>query len=136
MQRYEWILSYYAVLWQCYPSSAWVDVPGPWPELDRFEMWVLRRVAVMRKGMFREREGLRCNKPPTKFNKHEKRGTWVTQSVKHLTLAQVMISWFVGSSPTSGSVLTAQSLVQILCLLVSAPPPIVLSLARSLSFSL
>ena len=27
-----------------------------------------------------------------------------------LTLAQVMISWFMGSSPTSGSVLTAWSL--------------------------
>ena len=32
------------------------------------------------------------------------------QSVKHPTLAQVMISWFVSSSPTSGSVLTSQSL--------------------------
>ena len=31
------------------------------------------------------------------------------QSVEHLTSAQVMISWFVGSSPTLGSVLTAQS---------------------------
>ena len=38
------------------------------------------------------------------------RGAWVAQSVKHLTLAQVMISQFVGSSPASGSVLTAQSL--------------------------
>ena len=35
---------------------------------------------------------------------------WVAQSVKHLTLAQVMTPWFVGSNPTSGSVLTAQSL--------------------------
>ena len=31
-------------------------------------------------------------------------------SVKHLTLAHVMISWFVGSSPMSGFVLTTQSL--------------------------
>ena len=31
-------------------------------------------------------------------------------SVKRPTSAQVMISWFVGSSPASGSVLTAQSL--------------------------
>ena len=37
-------------------------------------------------------------------------GTWVAQSVKHLTLAQVMISWSVSLSPASGSVLTAQSL--------------------------
>ena len=29
---------------------------------------------------------------------------------EHLTSAQVMISWFVSLSPTSGSVLTAQSL--------------------------
>ena len=40
----------------------------------------------------------------------EGRGSWLAQSVERLTLAQVMISQFVGSSPTSGSVLTAQSL--------------------------
>ena len=34
----------------------------------------------------------------------------MAQSVKHLTLAQVTISWIVGSSPASGSVLTAHSL--------------------------
>ena len=42
------------------------------------------------------------------------RGTWVAQSVKPLTLAQVMTSCesqaLVSSSPASGSVLTAQSL--------------------------
>ena len=38
------------------------------------------------------------------------RDTWVAQSVEHPTLAQVMISQSVGSSPDSGSVLTAQSL--------------------------
>ena len=37
-------------------------------------------------------------------------GTWVARSVKHLALAQVMISPFVGLSPASGSVLTTQSL--------------------------
>ena len=37
-------------------------------------------------------------------------GAWVAQSVKRLTLAQGMISWFMGLSPASGSVLTAQSL--------------------------
>ena len=37
-------------------------------------------------------------------------GAWVAQSVECPTLAQVMISQFVSSSPTSGSVLTAQSL--------------------------
>ena len=37
-------------------------------------------------------------------------GAWVVQSVEHPTSAQVMISGSVSSSPTSGSVLTAQSL--------------------------
>ena len=37
-------------------------------------------------------------------------GIWVAQSVKRRTSAQVMISWFVGSSPASGSVRTAQGL--------------------------
>ena len=38
------------------------------------------------------------------------RGTWVAQSVKHPTLAQVMISRSMSSSPASGSVLMAQRL--------------------------
>ena len=37
-------------------------------------------------------------------------GAWVTQSVKRPTSAQVTISRFMGSSPVSGSVLTAQGL--------------------------
>ena len=37
-------------------------------------------------------------------------GAWVAQSVKRPTSAQVMISQSVSSNPTSGSVLTAQSL--------------------------
>ena len=35
-------------------------------------------------------------------------GAWAAQLIKHLTWAQVMISWLSSSSPTSGSVLTAQ----------------------------
>ena len=35
------------------------------------------------------------------------RGTWVAQSVKHLTLAQIMVSWFVGLSPASKFSLSA-----------------------------
>ena len=38
------------------------------------------------------------------------RGSWEAQSVKRPTSAQVMISQFMGASPTSGSVLTAWSL--------------------------
>ena len=37
-------------------------------------------------------------------------GPWVAQPVKQPTSAQVVISRFMSSSPTSGSVLTAQSL--------------------------
>ena len=37
-------------------------------------------------------------------------GTWVAQLVKQLTSPQVRISGSMSSSPTSGSVLTAQSL--------------------------
>ena len=57
-------------------------------------------------------------------------GTWVAQSVKCPTLAQVMISQFVGSSPT----LTAQSLepASILCLPLSLP----LACSHSVSLSL
>ena len=38
------------------------------------------------------------------------RGACVAQSVECLTSAQVMILWFMSSSPASGSVLTAQNL--------------------------
>ena len=37
-----------------------------------------------------------------------RRGAWVAQPVERPTSAQVMISRFVSSSPTSGSVLTAR----------------------------
>ena len=37
-------------------------------------------------------------------------GAWVAQLVMRLTSAQIVILWFVSSSPTLGSVLTAQSL--------------------------
>ena len=37
-------------------------------------------------------------------------GTWVTQSIKHPTSAQVMIPQFLGSNPMLGSMLIAQSL--------------------------
>ena len=38
------------------------------------------------------------------------RGAWVAQSVERPTLAQVMISQFMGSSPALGSVRTARCL--------------------------
>ena len=59
---------------------------------------------------------------------------WVAQSVKCLTSAQVMISWFVSSSPMLGSVLTARSLEPALYSVspsLSAPPLLVLCLSIS-----
>ena len=61
-------------------------------------------------------------------------GAWVAQSVKRLTSAQVMILMACGFEPTSGSVLTAQSLEPALdsCLPLSLP----LSQLCSVSLSL
>ena len=61
------------------------------------------------------------------------RGAWEAQSVKRLTLAQVMISQFVGLSPVSGLVLTAQSLEPVSD---SVSPSLCHSSAHSLSLSL
>ena len=61
------------------------------------------------------------------------RGAWVAQSVKRLTSAQVMISWFVSLSPASGSLLTAWSLEPSLGSVspsLYAPPPLVLYLSK------
>ena len=65
-------------------------------------------------------------------------GPWGAQLVKHLTSAQVVISLFMSSSPTSGSVLTAQSLepaTDSVSPSLSAPPLIALCLSLSLSLS-
>ena len=62
------------------------------------------------------------------------RGAWVAQSVERPTSAQVMISCLVGSSPSLGSVLTAQSLEPALDSVspsLSSPPPIVFILSLS-----
>ena len=59
---------------------------------------------------------------------------WVAQSVKRLTSAQVMISQFVGLSPLSSSVLTAQSqepASDSVSPSLSAPPLLVLCLFLS-----
>ena len=59
----------------------------------------------------------------------------MAQSVERPTSAQVMISLFVGSSPVSGSVLTARSpepASDSVSPSLSAPPPLVLSLSLSL----
>ena len=60
--------------------------------------------------------------------KNQPRGAWAASWVNRPTSAQVMISQFVGSSPTSGFVLTARSwsLLGILCFPLSVPPLLVL----------
>ena len=58
----------------------------------------------------------------------------MAQSVKHLTSAQVMISQFMSSSPTSGSVLTARSLEPVsdsMSPSFSVPSPLGLGLSLS-----
>ena len=63
-------------------------------------------------------------------------GTWVAQLVKHLTLAQIMISQSVSSSLESGFVLTAQNqepASNSLSSPLSAPPLLTLCLSVSLS---
>ena len=58
----------------------------------------------------------------------------MAQPVKRPTSAQVSISWFVGSSSVSGSVLTARSLQPAsdsVSPSLFAPPPLVLSLSLS-----
>ena len=63
----------------------------------------------------------------------------MAQSVERPTSAQVMISRFVGSSPASGSVLTAQSLEPAsdsVSLSLCASPAHALSLSLSLSLAL
>ena len=61
------------------------------------------------------------------------RGAWVAQLFKHPTLAQVMIPCFVGLSPVSGSVLTAQRLEpasDYVSPSLSVPPLLALSLPQ------
>ena len=63
----------------------------------------------------------------------------MAQLVERPTLARVMISRFVSSSPASGSVLTAQSLEpasDFVSPSLSAPPLLMLCLSVSLSLSL
>ena len=54
--------------------------------------------------------GLEGQLQEMRFKRPGLQGTRVAQSVKRPALAQVTISWFVGSSPVSGSVQTAQNL--------------------------
>ena len=63
-------------------------------------------------------------------------GTWVVHLVKSPTLAQVMISRFVSSTPTLGSMLTVRGLLGILSFFLSLCPSPIFSLSASLLPSL
>ena len=77
---------------------------------------------------------LACALSLSKINKHFLKdfgGDWVAQSVGCPTSAQVVIWWFMGSSPVSGSVLTTQSLKSAsdsVSPSLSAPPLLILCL--------
>ena len=66
------------------------------------------------------------------FKNLTSQGAWVAQSVERPISAQVTISQFVRSSPTSGSVLAAQSLEPASDSVspVSAPAPLSLCLSK------
>ena len=69
-----------------------------------------------------------------KINEAASWGSCVSRSVGRPTSAQVMISQLVGSSPTSGSVLIAQSLEPALdsvCVSLSLPLPCLCSVSLS-----
>ena len=68
------------------------------------------------------------------FKKNHKGAAWVAQWFRFPSLAQVMISWFVGSGPVSGSVLAAQSLEPVsesVSPSLSLSPPLMLCLSLS-----
>ena len=71
---------------------------------------------------------------PYEFKRPWILGTWVAQ-LGRLVSAQVMISQFVSSSPTSGSALTAWNLLGILSLPLSLSAPPLLTHTHSLSLS-
>ena len=81
----------------------------------------------------------RLGTPPQLKKVPQPRGTWVAQSVKRLTLAQVMISQILSSSPGIGVCAEAQSLEPAsdsVSPSLSAPPLLMLSLSPSLTLSL
>ena len=76
-------------------------------------------------------EEVSCGRVKENF---DSRGTPMAQLVERPTSAQVMISQFTSSSPTSGSVLTARSLEPVsdsVSPSLSAPSLLVLSLSLS-----
>ena len=58
-------------------------------------------------------------------------GNWVAQSVKRPTLAQVLISWFVSSSPALDSAVSTEPTWDLLPPSLSVPFTVSLSLSLS-----
>ena len=58
------------------------------------------------------------------------RGAWGALSAERLTAAQVVVSQLVSLSPASSSLLSARSLLPILCPLLSLPLPCLLALSK------
>ena len=96
--------------------------------------WILRNLTEDHGRGEGKKKGYRGRQPKHKrLLKTENRGAWVAQSVERLTSAQVMISQSVGSSPVSGSVLTAQSLEPAsdsVSSSLSAPLPLMICLSK------
>ena len=68
------------------------------------------------------------------YKKQRVRGAWGAQLAKLPTSAQVMVSWFMGSSPSSGSMLSARSpqpASESVSPSLSAPPLLMVSLSLS-----
>ena len=79
------------------------------------------------------RSAERTHSEVEKINVFKEDNLGAPRVVEHLTSAQVIISQFVSSSPTSGSVLSAWSPLRILFPSLSAPPPLTLALSHKIN---
>ena len=103
------------------PQNKLVTTMSPgWPDLDQ---WAPCTWPVGRKKE-PNRDNLGSDRRPTRIVLLVGVPRW------HVILAQVMTSWFLSSSPISGSVLTAWSLPWILCPPLSDPPALTFSLSK------
>ena len=94
----------------------------------------MRRIIISRGDHVPNNPAIKPTKLAASYNYLKYWGTWVAQSVKRPTSAQVMISLSGSSSPASGSGLTAQSLEPAsdsVSPSLSAPPPFMLCLSLS-----
>ena len=154
MYGIRWLLGkrdFFSTCTEAWPLSSEVpQMPRCWdmgtdPQLDsdtarpRAHAYPLLLTPTGASSTLGKRDGAAWHPPPNNGSKRRQEysqpwGAWVAQSVKRLTSAQVMISQFVGSSPASGSVLTARSLEPVsdsASPSLPAPPLLMLSLSVS-----